>query len=175
VRQHQSAGRWKKVAPLIQQLRGAVAASDGPEILRIANSLAKETEMTLTGLRVIHAQPDSDFVVLNGWHGRQTVLAFIPKMHLEDYFRRQRLTGKEANLVVDRNLEAFARIISSKYERGEYRPYSRFGSPLPRVDVTLADIEASSECLTDSVLTLSAGWMGADGCWSPGGRGPFSA
>jgi len=151
------------VAPLIQRLRSAVIGADNAEISRIVNSLVKETEMTLTNLQVIHAQPDSDFVVLNGWHGPQMVLAFILKLHLEDHLRRQRLTGKQANLVVDRHIEAFARIISSKYERGEYRPYSRLGSTYPRVDVSLADIEASSEVITDSVLNISAGWMAQDG------------
>jgi hypothetical protein len=152
------------VAPLIQQLRRAVGGDDRREIARIANALVRETEMTLTGLQVVHAQPDAEFVVLHGWHGRQMVLAFIPTMHLEDHFRRSnRLTGKEANLLVDRNLDAFARIISSKYERGEYRPYSRFGSTLPRVDITLEEIEQSGEEFTDSVLDLTPMWVGPDG------------
>jgi hypothetical protein len=71
--------------------------------------------------------------------------------------RRAKLTGKEANLVVDRNLDAFASIISTKYERGEYRPYSRFGSTLPRVDITSEEVEAIRETLSDSVLDISAG------------------
>jgi len=167
LRQQQSAARWEKVAPLIQELRRAVDADDGLSISRIVNSLVKETAMVLTGFQVIHAQPDCDLVVLHGWHKQEMVLAFIPKIHLEDHFRRQRLSGKEANLVVDRNLEAFARIISAKYERGEYRPYSRFGSTLPSVHITLDDIEASGETLTDSVLDLSAGWMSPDGRWAP--------
>src|SRR5262249_329119 len=64
------------------------------------------------------------------------VLAFNPKIHLQDVLRRDPLTSNQANLVVDRNLDVFAAVISDKYERGEYRPYSRFGSSLPRVDVT---------------------------------------
>jgi hypothetical protein len=93
-------------------------------------------------------------------NGKQMVLAFISKLHLEDHFRRDRLSGKEANLIVGRNLESFARIVSVKYERGEHRPYSRFGSTLPRVDITLKDIETSGEELTDTVLNLAAGWIG---------------
>ena len=123
--------------------------------------------MALTNFNVVHAQPDSDFVVLHGWDGKQMVLAFIPTTHLEDHFRRRRLSGKEANLVVDRNLEAFARIVSAKYERGEYRPYSRAGSTLPRVDLTLEDIETSGEELTSSVLDLGAGWVAPDGTIVP--------
>jgi hypothetical protein len=167
LRQQQSAARWEKVAPLIQELRRAVDADDGPAVSRIANSLVKETAMVLTGFQVVHAQPNSDLVVLHGWHGKEMVLAFIPKTPLEDHFRRQRLSGKEANLVVDRNLEAFARIISAKYERGEHRPYSRFGSTLPSVDITLEDIETSGETLTDSVLDMPAGWMSSNGRWVP--------
>jgi hypothetical protein len=166
-RQQQSAARWERVAPVIQRIRRALEASDEAAILRLAKSLAQETAVSLKDFSVIHAQPDSEVVVLHCWHDKQMVLAFIPKMHLEDALRRDRLTGKEANLVVDRNLEAFARIISAKYERGEYRPYSRFGSTLPRIDINLEDIEASGETLTDSVLDLSAGWASADGRWSP--------
>ena len=70
--------------------------------------------MILKDFSVIHAQPNSDVVVLYCWHDKQTVLASIPTVHLEVYFRRERLTGKEANLVVDRNLDSFARIISAR-------------------------------------------------------------
>ena len=167
VRQQQSAARWEKAAPLIQQLRRAHEAGDTTAISHIVNSLVKETAMLLKDFQVVHAQPDSDLVVLHGWYGKQMVLAFIPTIHLDDYFERNHLTGKQANLLVDRNLEAFARIISAKFERGEYRPYSRFGSTLPRVDVTLADIQASGETLTDSVLNIAPGWAGSDGRWSP--------
>jgi len=166
-RQQQSAARWERVAPLIQKIRRALEANDQTAILEISKSLAKETNVVLKDFSVVHAQPDSDVVVLHGWHDRQMVLAFIPRIHLEDHFRRDRLTGKQSNLVVDRNLEAFGRIISAKYERGEYRPYSRFGSTLPRVDIDLGDIQMSGEELTDSVLDLAAGWMSADGRLSP--------
>jgi hypothetical protein len=163
-RQQQSAARWEKVAPLIQQMRRAVEADDTAEVSRIAVALVKETEMTLKNVNVVHAQPDGEFVVLHGWHGRQMVLAFIATEHLDDLFRRrQHLSGKEANLLVDRNLDAFARIMSAKYERGEYRPYSRFGSTLPAVDITLEDITASGETLTDSVLDIEPMWVSPDG------------
>ena len=151
-RQQQSAARWEMVAPLIQQLRKAIEVGDAATTLNLATALAKETAMTLKEFTVVHAQPDSDFVVLHARHGRQLVLAFIPTMHLEDHFRLRRLSGKQANLLVDRNIDALARIVSAKFERGEYRAYARFGSTLPRVDITLEDIETSGETLTDSVL-----------------------
>jgi hypothetical protein len=165
-RQQQSAARWERVAPIIQRIRGAVQASDDSAILGLAKSLAKETAVLLKDFSVIHAQPDTDVVVLHCWHDKQMVLAFIPKIHLEDALRREGLTGKEANLVVDRNLDAFAGVISAKYERGEYRPYSRFGSTLPRVDITAEEAEAIRETMSDSVLDISAGWMGPDGRWT---------
>ncbi len=166
-RQQQSAAKWERVAPIIQHIRRAVEASDDATILGLAKSLVKETTVSLKDFSVIHAQPDTDVVVLHCWHDRQMVLAFIPKIHLEDALRRDRLTGKEANLVVDRNLDAFVGIISAKYERGEYRPYSRFGSTMPRVDVMSEEVEAIRGSLTDSVLNLSAGWVASDGRWSP--------
>jgi hypothetical protein len=166
-RQQASAARWEKVAPLIQHLRRAVDANDTALIASIARSLVKETEMVLSNMEVVHAQPDSDLVVLHGWSGADMVLAFIPTVHLDDYFRRRHLSGKQANLLVDRNLDAFARIISSKFERGAHRPYSRFGSTLPRIDITLEDLEISGETMTDSVLDLSHMWVSPDGRTSP--------
>ena len=167
-RQQQSAAKWERVAPIIQHLRRAVDASDDMTTLQLAKALAKETAVLLKDFSVIHAQPDFDVVVVHCWHEKQMVLAFIPKVPLEDALRRNsRLTGKQANLLVDRNLDAFAGIISAKYERGEYRPYSRFGSTLPRVDITSEEVEAIRGNLTDSVLNVSAGWASADGRWSP--------
>ncbi len=166
-RQQQSAAKWERVAPIIQHIRRAVEASDDTTILQLAKSLAKETAVLLKDFSVIHAQPDSDVVVVHCWHDKQMVLAFIPKIHVEDALRRDSLTGKQANLIVDRNLDAFAGIISAKYERGEYRPYSRFGSTLPRVDITSEEVETIRESLTDSVLNVSAGWASADGRWRP--------
>ena len=143
-------------------------ADDRNAFENIATALVKETEMVLKHVQVIHAQPDTDYVVLNGLHGTQMVLAFIEVIHLDDYFRRRHMSGREANLVVDRNINAFAHISSAKYERGEYRPYSRFGSTLPRVDITLDDIESSGEQLTDSVLDVKAMWISPNGSTSRG-------
>lgn len=138
---------------------------DNAAILELAKFLVKETAVLLKNFSVIHAQPDSDIVVLHCWHDKEMVLAFIRKIHLEDALRRERLTGKQANLVVDRNLDVFAEIISAKYERGEYRPYSRLGSTLPCVDVTSEEVEGIRGKLTASVLDIAAGWMAPDGRW----------
>lgn len=167
-RQAQSATRWEKVAPFIQMLRRSLDAGDNRSVVDIAKSLVKETEMLLSNLQVIHAQPDDDFVVLNGFDGSKMVLAFIPIIHLDDHFRVRHLSGKQANLLVDANLEAFARIISNKYERGEHRPYSRFGSTLPRVDLSLEDIQESGETFSKTVLDIHSrsGWVRPDGSLS---------
>ena len=154
LRQQQSAARWEKVVPYIQQIRHAVEASDDAAALSLAKSMIKETPVMLKNFSVIHAQPDSDAVVVHCWQGDQKILAFIRTLHLDDYFSFEKhLPGKDANLLVDRNLNAFIRIISAKFERGEHRPYSRFGSTLPRVDITLGDIETSGETLTHPWLS----------------------
>jgi hypothetical protein len=164
-RQQQSASRWEKVAPIIQDLRRALERGDTPAVDQTARSLVKATEMLVSQLQVVHAQPDSDVVVLHGFEGTKLVLAFIPVVHLDDYFRRSHLSGKQANVVVDANLAAFARITTNKYERGEHRPYARSGSTFPRVDITLDDLETSGEQISDSVLTTLAGaaWVDQHG------------
>ena len=100
------------------------------------------------------------------------VLAFIPVVHLDDLFRVRHLSGKQANVLVDANLEAFARIISNKYERGEHRPYSRFGSTLPLVDLTLEEMEQSGETFSKTVLDTLAGsgWIDRDGSFQTDNR-----
>jgi hypothetical protein len=88
--------------------RAPLDANDKAAVLSLARSLVKDATVILKDFSVIHAQPNSDVVVLYCWHDKQTVLASIPTVHLKVYFRRERLTGKEANLVVDRNLDSFA-------------------------------------------------------------------
>ena len=165
-RQQQSASQWEKVAPLIQNLRRAHQSNDFEEIARIVDTMVKETCMVLKNFNVVHAQPDSDQVVLHCWHNDEMVLAFIPKIHLEDNLRCDRLTGKQANLLVQSNLDAISKIVSAKFERGEFRPYSRFGSTIPRVDLVPADIEKNGIKLNENILNGTAGWASAEGCLS---------
>ena len=80
------------------------------------------------------------------------VLVFIPVIHLDDYFKSKHLTGKQANLIAESNIKALSSIASAKFERGEIRPYSRFGATLPSVRITLEDILESGEVLNDSIL-----------------------
>ena len=158
IRQQRSAEKWEKVAPIIQGLRDAITRGNNELVIAKAEEITKVTEMRLSEFNVIHAQPDGDFVVLHAFHGNEMVLTFIPKMHLEDHLRSSRLSAKQANAIVERNIDAFARIISEKYERGEYRSFSRSGSTLPRVDITLSDIENSGELITDTILQTDVIW-----------------
>ena len=58
-----------------------------------------------------------------------------------------------SNLIVDRNLEAFARIVTAKYSRGQVGAYSAYDDQtFPRVDITLEDMERSGEQFTADVL-----------------------
>jgi hypothetical protein len=127
--------------------------------MHAARALTEETAVKLHDFQVIHAQPDPYCAVVQAWDGRDMVLAFISREALSDHFHRTGLRGPDLSLLVDRNIEAFGRIISDKYERGDHRPYSRAGSTLRRVDITLDDIEASGEELTDSVLDMAWSWQ----------------
>jgi hypothetical protein len=51
-----------------------------------------------------------------------------------------------SNLIVDRNLEAFSRIVTAKYSRGQVDAYSAYDDQtFPRVDITLEDMERSGD------------------------------
>ena len=96
---------------------------------------------------------------MQAWDDHEMVLVFVPRAALEDYFHRGGVKGKAANLVVDRNLQAFERIACAKYERGEHRPYARAGSTLRRIDITYEDIQASGEELSDRILDMQWTWQ----------------
>jgi hypothetical protein len=66
-RQQQSAAKWERVAPIVQQIRRAIEARDQAAILEIAKTLTKETAVSLKDFSVIHAQPDTDLIVLHCW------------------------------------------------------------------------------------------------------------
>lgn len=156
-RQRQSAMKWEKVAGYIQQLRAEVRTHDQSKIAGYVKNLINETEIILKELTVIHAQPDAEFVVISALHEEQPVLAFIAKEELENYFLNVlditcNLTSKEANMLVDANLKLFSGIISTKYERGEYRPYLRRGEIFPRVDVSFKDIKKTGGKLSPDIL-----------------------
>jgi hypothetical protein len=88
------------------------------------------------------------------------VLAFVERTGLADYFHMARRPGmRVGNLIVDRNLDAFARLVSAKYARGEVGVYSAGGQSFPRVDITLEDMEQSGEQFTADVLKPEASFQ----------------
>lgn len=64
-----------------------------------------------------------------------------------------------SNLIVDRNLDAFARIVTAKYSNGQVGVYSAYGQTFPRVDITLEDMERSCEQFTADVLKPEAAFQ----------------
>jgi hypothetical protein len=118
--------------------------------------------MAPAGFAVVHARSDGeahtvDAPLIHCFDGKQVVLAFVSRTALADYFRLpRRPTMRESNLVVDRNIEAFARIVTAKYQRGTTSIYEGFGQSFPRVDVTFEDMQHSGEEFTGEVLRLEA-------------------
>jgi hypothetical protein len=116
--------------------------------------------VALAGFAVVHARSDGeahtvDAPLIHCFDGKQVVLAFVSRTALADYFRlRRRPTMRESTLVVDRNLAAFARIVTAKYKCGTTSIYDGFGQSFPRVDVTFEDMQHSGEKFTADVLRL---------------------
>jgi hypothetical protein len=71
--------------------------------------------------------------------GKDRVVAEIPRIVLDDCFPGSALSDEQRRKLVEDNIEIFKAIISGKYERGEWKAASRFGSTVRRVD----DINAS--------------------------------
>jgi hypothetical protein len=118
--------------------------------------------MTLSDFAVVHARNDgSDDPLVHCYVGRQLVLTYIAREALEDYFRvpgDTRLRLAQWNLVVDRNLAAFKRIIEAKFERDDWQIHDAYGQSYPKLAVTLEDMHRSGEEFTIEVLRLDAGF-----------------
>ncbi|MCX7354704.1 MAG: hypothetical protein NTY59_07740 [Alphaproteobacteria bacterium] len=140
-RQQDSAGKWTRVAPVIQSLRGAVRAGDLNAVSAAVRALVNETSVTLDRITVIHAHPSSDQTVLEGWDGDRPVLGFVALATLAGYFGRADLTPAQANLLVGQDLAPFARAMEARLERGDYRPYARGGVTVPCIDILLSDFD----------------------------------
>ena len=121
--------------------------------------------MALSDFAVVHARTDGeahtvDAPLIHCFDGRQLVLAFVERTALADYFRMARRPGMRlSNLIVDRNLEAFARIVAAKYSNGQVGAYSGYGQTFPRLDVTLEDMQQSGEQFTADVLKPEAAFQ----------------
>lgn len=142
-RQQDSAGKWTRVAPVIQNLRGAVRAGDLNAISAALRDLVNETAVALERVAVIHAHPGTDQTVIEAWDGDRPVLGFVALETLAGHFGRTDLTPSQANLLAVRDLAPFARVMEAKLERGDYRPYARGGITVPCVDITPADLETN--------------------------------
>jgi hypothetical protein len=121
--------------------------------------------MKLSMFAVVHERPDAsallDDPLVHCHAGKQLVLAYVSRNALEDRLRvsgGSRITLPEWSLVVDRNLEAFKRIIEAKFERGEWQVHSAFGQSNPRLVVTEEDMRRSGDEFTIDVLNLDAGF-----------------
>lgn len=122
--------------------------------------------MKLSSFSVVHARGDAaatiDDPLVHCFAGNQIVLAYVSREALMDYFHipgERRITLKEWNLVVDRNLDAFKPIIESKFERDEWEIFNAYGQSYPKIVVTLKDMQESGQQFTISVLNLKSGWQ----------------
>jgi hypothetical protein len=122
--------------------------------------------MKLSSFVVVHergdASPMLDHPLVHCFAEKQIVLAYISRQALMDYFQisgERRISLKEWNLVVNRNLDAFKPIIESKFERDEWEIFNAYRQSYPKIIVTLEDMQRSGEQFTISVLDLKAGWQ----------------
>ena len=108
--------------------------------------------MKLSMFSVVHERGDTapllDDPLIRCQAGEQLVLAYVSHTALMDYFRipgEMQITLQQWNLVVDRNLDAFKRIIEGKFERDEWEMQETLGRNHPRMLVTLEDMRKSNE------------------------------
>ena len=104
------------------------------------------------------AQPGmvDTFVMVHGYAETGIVLGAISRDALEDAVLGRHISDAEGNLLVDRHREAFGRIMAGKLERGEV---TREPGKMPRIDILAADLAASGERLSASVLDISHSWV----------------
>ncbi|MGA2314633.1 MAG: hypothetical protein ABSF87_20135 [Xanthobacteraceae bacterium] len=69
-----------------------------------------------------------------------------------------RLTLEQWNLVVERNIDAFRRIIEAKFGDDDWKVHNTLGQSYPKITVTLEDMQRSGEQFTAEVINLGAGF-----------------
>ena len=121
--------------------------------------------MKLSAFAVVHERGDVSAVLddplVHSYSGKQLILTYVSRQALMDHFRipgDSGITLAQWNLVVDRNLAAFSRIIEAKYERDDWDVHSAYGQSYPRLTVTQEDMRRSGEQFTIEVLKLGAGF-----------------
>jgi hypothetical protein len=126
--------------------------------------------MKLSEYNVVHARGDAsvflDDPLIHCQAGKQLVLAYVSRQALMDYFRVPgdvKITLEQWNLVTDRNLDAFKRIIEDKFEGDDWLPHDAAGQTYPRMLVTLEDMRRCGTEFTAEVLNLNAGYRGRPG------------
>jgi hypothetical protein len=126
------------------------------------NGKQRPPPMKLSMFSVLHERGDAapllDDPLIHCQAGQQLVLAYVSRNALMDYFRIRdgRIQLQQWNLVVDRNLEAFKRIIEGKFERDEWEMHNSLGQSYPRVLITLEDMQRCGEQLTAELHDLDA-------------------
>lgn len=116
--------------------------------------------MALSNFNVVHERGGTfDDPLVHCYAGRQLVLTYVSLEALRDYFHVPgdvRITLRQWNLVVDRNLGAFKPIIEAKFARDEWDFHNAYGQSYPKLVVTLEDMRRSGEEFTIDVLGLDA-------------------
>lgn len=131
-------------------------AAEKPE----QNGKQRPPPVKLSTFSVVYERGDSapllDDPLIHCKAGQQLVLAFVSRNALMDYFHihDERIPLHQWNLVLERNLDAFIRIIEGKYERDEWEAYNSQGQSYPRVLVRLEDMERCGEQLTAEARDL---------------------
>ena len=99
-----------------------------------------------------------DGLVLQAWDGDQLIDGFISRRVMDEWVepiappgRRRSLFRAQYNALGQRNLDAIARIVAAKYDRGP-----AFNRQHPYVEVLLSDIVASGETIDQSELRRAA-------------------
>jgi transcriptional regulator with XRE-family HTH domain len=142
------AGRTPPADHNLAAIQGALEAA-GVEFTN-GNAPGVRLRSTLTGF-VLAGTDQTDGVVIQASDGTLLVNAMIVRKAIDDAFRRADLTKRQRALLVQANIEAFNRIASDKYRRGEFEMRNRYA----RIEIQLADIERSGMKLSDSVLVAA--------------------
>jgi hypothetical protein len=123
--------------------------------------------MSLESFVIPASQPQGDSVTTCAWDGRTMVVAKIPKFVIEDALGLRSIADTDAIKIVRGNAVLFERIVAEKYSRGEGVAADVYGAARTKLDVTLADIVATGERLSDGILRVGAVFTDRRGRFGP--------
>jgi hypothetical protein len=118
----------QKVEEVFSKLRSVGKRPRDSLVSNVAQAFVAAEQMALRDFRLSQGQGDNSFVIVLADDGRIRVITRIAREAIEDHLNVSGFPHRQMIAFVESNLPQISRLISKKYEAGDYTTYTdRFG------------------------------------------------